>query len=38
MSQIQLIKSIRERTGLSLKEIKKAVENSSSGNEDQIID
>lgn len=38
MSQIELIKSIRERTGLSLKEIKKAVENSTSQDEEKIIE
>lgn len=38
MSQIELIKSIRERTGLSLKEIKKAVEKSSNQDEEKIIE
>jgi elongation factor Ts len=38
MSQIELIKSIRERTGLSLKDIKKAVELSNSSDENKIIE
>jgi len=38
MSDIQLIKKIREMTGLSLKDIRKAVEASSSKDENKIIE
>jgi elongation factor Ts len=38
MSDIELIKSIRERTGLSLAEIKKVVATSAGKSEDEIID
>ncbi len=38
MSDIELIKSIRERTGLSLKDIKNAVAESNSKNEEEIIE
>jgi elongation factor Ts len=38
MSAIEIIKSIREKTGLSLKDIKKAVTAMPDSSEDQIID
>lgn len=38
MSEIELIKKIREKTGLSFADIKKAVQNSGSTDEDKIVD